>query len=106
MVPEKLPEVIQANDLLLYVGYYEPYGPWVEMAHQARARIITVVSGTPELGAHQMGADLNICGCWPYGDALVEVPGYDIEVLPPSGVIQSAVYWMLVAETAAQYGRE
>ena len=49
-----------------------------------------------------MGADLNLSGCWPFGDALVDVPGYDISILPPSGVVQAAAYWMLVAETAAQ----
>ena len=48
-----------------------------------------------------MGADINISGCWPYGDALVQVPGYDVSILPPSGVIQSAAYWMLVAEILA-----
>ncbi len=99
--PEKLPTVLKPGDVVLYVGYYEPYGPWVETVHQCGAKIVTVVSGTPERRAEDMGADISIRGCWAYGDALVEVPGYDVRILPPSGVIQSAAYWMLVAETAA-----
>ena len=97
--PDKLGDLVKPGDVILYVGYYEPYGPWVEQAHALGAKIVTVVSGTPERAAQDMGADINISGCWPYGDALVTVPDYDIKVLPPSGVIQSAAYWMLVAET-------
>ncbi len=93
--------LLQAHngDVVLYIGYYEPYGPWVETAHGCGAKIVTVVSGTPQRGATQMGADINIEPGWPYGDALVEVAGYPIRILPPSGVIQAAAYWMLVAET-------
>ena len=98
--PEKLGDFVSAGDVIMYVGYYEPYGPWVERAHVLGAKIVTVVSGTPERRAEDMGADINISGCWPFGDATIAVPGYDIRVLPPSGVIQSAAYWMLVAETA------
>ncbi|MEA3402502.1 MAG: hypothetical protein U9R79_14790 [Armatimonadota bacterium] len=99
--PEELPEVLSPGDLVLYVGYYEPFGPWVERTHEAGARIVTVVSGTPERAASAMGADINICGCWPWGDALIGFypPETDIRMLPPSGVIQSAAFWMLVAET-------
>jgi len=98
--PDTLGEFVKAGDVILYVGYYEPYGPWVEQAHAVGAQIVTVVSGTPEVRAEDMGADININGCWPYGDATISVPGQNLRVLPPSGVIQSAVYWMLVAEVA------
>jgi hypothetical protein len=99
--PDKLGDFVKAGDVILYVGYYEPYGPWVEKAHGLRARIVTVVSGTPERRAEDMGADLNINACWPYGDAVLDLPGHDIKVLPPSGVVAATAYFMLVAETAA-----
>lgn len=99
--PDKLGEFVKPGDLILYVGYYEPWGPWVETAHELGAKIVTVVSGTPERRAEDMGADINIDGCWAYGDAVVDVPGYDIRVLPPSGVVASAAYSMLMAEFAA-----
>jgi len=95
---EKVGELVQPGDLVLYIGYYEPFGPWVENTHAAGAKIVTMVSGTPETPAAQMGADINIAGCWAYGDALVEVPEYDVKILPPSGVIAAAAYWMLIAE--------
>jgi len=99
--PDRVPDVVRPGDLVLYVGYYEPFGPWVEEAHGAGAEIVTVLSGTPERNAAQMGADINIRGCWPWGDALIGFypPTTDITMLPPSGVIQSAAFWMLLAET-------
>ena len=104
--PERLPTVLKPGDLLVYVGYYEPFGPWAETAHQYDAKIVTVLAGTPARRAEEMGADLNIDGCWPYGDAAVHLPGYDVGILPPSGVIQSAAYWMIVGETAARLKNE
>ena len=71
--------------------------------HEAGAKIVTVVSGTPERSAEEMGADISISGCWPFGDALIGFypPATDITMLPPSGVIQSAAFWMLLGETRA-----
>jgi len=100
--PGEATEKVKPGDCVWYVGYYEPFGPWVETVHQAGGKIVTVLSGTPERPASEMGADINIDGCWPYGDALVDVPGYDVRILPPSGAVQSAAYWMLVAEMAAE----
>jgi len=42
--------------------------------------------------------DLFIDPFWRLGDAVVEIPGYDVKVMPPSGVIQSMIYWLLSAE--------
>ena len=36
---------------------------------------------------------------WPIEDACVDLKGYDVPILPASGVMQAAVYWALVAET-------
>jgi hypothetical protein len=35
---------------------------------------------------------------WPLADGCVEIPGYDVPVLPASGVVQAAIYWSLVLE--------
>jgi hypothetical protein len=37
---------------------------------------------------------------WPLTDACVQVPGYDIPILPASGVIQAAIYWTIASERA------
>lgn len=39
---------------------------------------------------------------WAHGDAVVEVPGYDIRILPSSGVICHAVLWSVNAELVNQ----
>ena len=95
LAPEKLADEVKPGDLILYFGYYEPLGPWVESAHAAGAKIVTIVSGTPERRAEEMGADLNLDGCWPFGDSVVQVPSYDIKVLPASGFMQAVQYFML-----------
>jgi hypothetical protein len=33
---------------------------------------------------------------WEVDDALLDLPGYDIKILPISGIMQSAIYWQLV----------
>lgn len=37
---------------------------------------------------------------WPLTDACVRVPGYDVPILPASGVFQAAIYWALADERA------
>jgi len=97
--PDKLEGILQPGDVVLYVGYYEPFGPWVSTVHRCGGKIVTVVSGTPDRPALAMGADVNIDPQWPFGDVTVDVPGYDTAILPPSGVIQCAAYYMLLAQT-------
>lgn len=101
LAPERLPERVQPGDLVIYIGYYEPYGPWVEQTHAAGARIVTIVAGTPQRSAYAMGADLNLSGCWPFGDTTVEIPGYDVRLLPPSGFMQAVQYFMVNEALAA-----
>jgi hypothetical protein len=49
--------------------------------------------------------DLLIDTQWEYGDAAVCLPGYDLKILPASGVLQSAVFWTLVAKAQDLAGR-
>jgi len=42
---------------------------------------------------------------WSMGDSLVSVPGYDVKILPPSGVIGDAIYWSINAEMLRPSGR-
>jgi hypothetical protein len=102
LTPDNLADQVKPGDLIIYIGYYEPYGPWVESAHAAGAKIVTIVAGTPERRAADMGADLNLSGCWPFGDTAVEIPGYDVRMLPPSGFMQAAQYFMLNEALARQ----
>ena len=44
--------------------------------------------------------EIHIDAYWRYGDAAVRIPGYDIKVLPASGVVTTAMLWMLHAAAA------
>jgi len=35
---------------------------------------------------------------WPLSDGCVSVPGYDVPILPASGVVNATIYWALLAE--------
>ena len=72
------------------------------MLRQAGHGVCWVISG------HRMQPDslrpneLLVDQCWPDGDASVAVPGYDVNICPPSGVMSEALMWMLTAEVWAQ----
>jgi len=40
---------------------------------------------------------LYIDPAWPLADGCVKVPGYDVPILPASGVIQAAIYWTIAS---------
>ncbi len=43
---------------------------------------------------------LYIDPAWPLADGCVTVPGYDVPILPASGVVQAAIYWTIASERA------
>ena len=38
---------------------------------------------------------------WPLPDATVDVPGYDVDILPGSGVMNAITYWTILAQVCA-----
>ncbi len=46
--------------------------------------------------------DIYIDQRWALGDAIVTVPGYDVKILPPSGVIGEYLFWAINAEALRQ----
>jgi len=95
---------LRPGDVLLHIGYTAVPTAELAAAKQAGAKSVIVVAGSadgqPPKDANQ--ADVWIDPGWVFGDAEVSVPGYDVDLIPPSGVIEIAVYWMLVAETAGR----
>lgn len=49
--------------------------------------------------------ELFISQHWRYGDAVVDVPGYDVKILPTSGIIALTVFRMIYAEMIALSAR-
>ena len=104
----QLAETLGRGDVWLHVGY--SYTPLRELwfARRVGIRSIAVYSGGPLLlgeGAPvppEPGlSDVYIDPHWRHGDAAVTVPGYDVPILPPSGIVMVTCYWMIIGETLA-----
>ncbi|MBI2299259.1 MAG: hypothetical protein HYU66_10020 [Armatimonadetes bacterium] len=104
VTPATVKAALKPGDVFLHIGYTAMEADIFKAAREAGAKTIAVVAGVPGGGPPPQvdSADLRLDPGWVLGDADVTVPGYDIKVLPPSGIIQTAVFWMIEAETAAR----
>ncbi len=84
------------GDLFFFLGYYRRPKAAYETARRAGAIIVEVIAGTDDSSTDGPPPDYFIRPRWPYGDALVPVPTYDVKILPSSGIVQSAIYWAVV----------
>ena len=95
-VAAELEEKLRPGDLFFFLGYYRRPVDAYAAARRSGARIVEVITG--DRGDDPPPApDHVIRPRWPFGDAVTPVPGYDIEILPSSGIVQAAVYWAVVA---------
>ena len=91
----ELERELQSGDLFFFLGYYRRPTQAYRAARQAGARIVEVIAGDGADDPPQ--PDHVIRPKWPFGDAVTRVPGYDVEILPSSGIVQAAIYWAVVA---------
>ncbi|MFA5865691.1 MAG: hypothetical protein WC975_13540 [Phycisphaerae bacterium] len=80
--------------LVLFVGYQ--YAPQ-PLADQSAGMHFKMVYSTVQ-PAKPANNVLYINPHWPLADGCVKVPGYDIPILPASGVIDAAIYWAILAQ--------
>lgn len=99
----KILETVGPNDALAYVGYYDfpnmvgtDWQPLREMGVPS----VLITGGRETKPLTPLPGEIHVDPYWTYGDACVEVPGYDVKILPPSGVMQTAALWMIVGEVA------
>ena len=90
----ELERKLQPGDLFFFLGYYRRPAEAYEIARRAQALIVEIIGSTPSIDHHP--PDHTIQPRWPFGDALVPVPNYDIKILPSSGILQTAIYWAVV----------
>ena len=80
------------GDVIIHIGYQHPPRNMLERAKSAGAKAVYVA---PYMDRDfPTGNDtIWIDPMWPFADACVPIPGYDIPALPASGVANSAIAW-------------
>ncbi|MFQ6040282.1 MAG: hypothetical protein ACE5PV_05450 [Candidatus Poribacteria bacterium] len=92
-------EDIQPGDFIALIEYVHAPKERLDNIKSKGARSVWV--GVPmEDDLDCPGLDIFIDPFWRLGDAVVGIPGYDVKILPPSGVIESMIYWLLSGEAA------
>ena len=90
-----IPPELAAGDTMIFLDYQA--FPW-ELASALKAKGIKLVvtSSLPPLDKWARDETLiYIKPFWEIQDAAVSLPGYDVSILPISGIMQSTVYWQL-----------
>ena len=84
-------------EFVFYIGYQ--FAPQ-KLVGEAKERGIKLVYTDVQPGQPAEPSDniLYIAPAWPLTDGCVSVPGYDIPILPASGVVQAAIYWTIVSK--------
>ena len=91
---------VGADDVYLWVGYYDRPVENLGLVEGVGCRAIYICGARPVDPIALRKDRVVIDPYWSFGDGGVAVPGYDIRILPPSGVVQTACLWMVVGEMA------
>ncbi len=85
------------SGFVLYLGYQ--FAPR-KLLDQAKATGLKLVYSDvePSQPAEPASNILYIDPGWPLADGCVTLPGYDVPILPSSGVVQAAIYWSVASE--------
>jgi len=83
--------------MILYIGYQ--YAP-KNLINQAKKLNVKLVytDAEPAIPSEPTTHILYLAPGWPLSDGCVSVPGYDIAILPASGIAQAAIYWEILSE--------
>lgn len=79
-------------EFVLYLGYQFAPQKLIEEAKLKGVKLV-YTDVQPGLPAEPSETILYIAPGWPLADGCVSVPGYDVAILPSSGVAQAAIYW-------------
>ena len=86
---------LQSGDMLLHVGYLAYPRQDVYDAIAAGANVITMASATGPTDERRT----HIQETWTDWDSVVDVDGLPVRILPSSGVVQTPLWYALMAET-------
>lgn len=95
-------EGVGAHDIVLVIGYQS--FPWAmqEGMEKSGASWIVTSSHLPLSEFTQNPRNVYINPFWDAPDAVITLPGYDVPILPISGIIQNGIYWQLVELATAK----
>jgi hypothetical protein len=101
---KNLQNLLGQDGYFVWIGYVAvPLDLWLAV-RRAGATAAWIVSPLPaEVDFRQFG-DVVINQRWPIGDGAVDVPGYDVRILPPSGIAQLFIYELLVRAAGSAGG--
>ncbi len=80
------------GDVLIHIGYQHPPNGLLKAGREAGARVVYVDILRNRDYVNDPGV-LWIDPMWPWSDACVTLEGYDIPILPPSGIVNCAIAW-------------
>ena len=86
--PAELEAMLKGGDLVVFFGYVSVPFDFLRSVHRAGATAAWIVSPLPQDVDFGEFGDTVIDQEWKIGDADVQVPGYDIRILPPSGIVE------------------
>ncbi len=97
-----LESTLGRDGYFVFLGYVAvPLDLW-RAARRAGAKAVWIVAPLPnEVDFKQFG-DVVIDQHWRVGDCAVAVPGYDVRILPPSGIAQLFIYELMMHASAAR----
>ena len=85
------------SEFVFYLGYQFAPQKFLNEAKGTKVKLVytDVQPGQP---AEPSDNILYIAPAWPLSDGCMNVPGYDIPILPASGVVQAAIYWTILSK--------
>ncbi len=88
--------------LVIGLSYQQAPKPIIQQAKASGMKFVynSVQPGDPPEPAENI---IYIKPGWPLPDACVKVPGYDVQILPASGVLNALTYWSILADTCKLY---
>ena len=89
----KPPDDTYANgDFIVHIGYQQPPLRLLRRARPAQARVAYVAVRNHRDYVNDPGV-IWIDPMWPWPDAIVPIDGYDIPIMPASGIVNGALAW-------------
>lgn len=93
-------QTVTKDDVVVGLVYTGVWPELLDFVTHTGTPTVWILAPTNDSQKAKDRGDILIDQHWVLGDAIVDVPGYDIKILPPSAVTQLTVYWSLVGETA------